>query len=266
MFLSHITWYFPKLNTAIDHGFQQDEGGLLSQLDFYSVLILIGIVVLLLAIIGPSIRRIAVVEFIEPPKEGMAQKSRGIFGLREQIILGSLGLSLLGFGVTMEIKSSIPKVLPTCKDAPSISIMKIANTCGCNVSDFDEIKVNTNVFLIVGEWFNENWSLFDKDRLWALLIDENTDKVLDAKAVGMNPPRWHTSFSLGNEIGKIYKVRLWVLNKNTSKILEEEIKNKKDFTMPEAKDNPYYQDILLERVDPDPTKPNETCSIPKRED
>jgi len=258
--------YPPASIPAIMYAFQQDGEGIWSQLNFASLLILIGIVILLLAIIGPSVRRIAVVEFIEPPKDGATQKSKGIFGLREQIILGVLGLFLLGFGVTMQISSSAPKFAPTCKEAPKISVLKVANVCGCNVSDFGEIKVDSDKFNIVGEWIDQDQSLFSKDQLWALLIDENTDTVVAAKAVGMNPPRWNTTLSLGNEIGTTYKIRLWVLNGKAVKTLEEEKKNKRDLTMPAEKDNPYYQDILLERVLPTPETSAEICTIPARED
>jgi hypothetical protein len=266
MFSTHLAPHIPTLNTSFNLTLQQDGGGILPQLDFAGVLILFGVFILLLAIIGPSIRRIAVVEFIEPSKDGTAQKSRGIFGLREQIILGVLGFLLLGFGAIMEVKSSATGFKPTCKDAPQISILKVANVCGCDVSDFGQIQVNTASLYIAGEWINESWSLFNKDQLWAFLIDENTNEILAAKTVGMNPPRWSVTFLLGSEIRGNYKVRLWVLNGKTVKILEENNKDKKDVIMPEGKDNPYYQDILLERVNPDPASPTENCKIPPREE
>jgi len=265
MFTLFNAWQLPVLGAAIEPALQ-DGGGFWSQLNFATILILIGIIVVIFAIIGPSIRRIAVIEFIEPPKDGSAQKPRGIFGPREQISLGALGLVLLGFGITMEVNSSINKFLPTCPDAPSISILKVANVCGCDVSDFGEIQVTTNKVPIIGEWIDENRSLFNKDQLWALLIDESTDTVLSAEAVGMNPPRWNVTFSLGNEIGKTYSIRLWVLNRNAVRTLKEEIQSKKAITMPEAGDNPYFQEFSLERVAPNPENPTPNCKIPPRED
>ena len=250
MFSTPIASHIPILNTAFDSSaFQQDGGGFWSLLDFASVLILFGVVVVLLGIIGPSIRRIAVIEFIEPPKDGTAQKSSGIFGRREQIALVLLGIVLSVAGFVM--KTDSVKVEPACpvtdSKGPSIRIRVIGKACGCSSLDFPQIQVDSPTFPVNGEWFNSQ----PNTELWAFLLDSN-DTVLKAKQVNFTVPDktvWNTSFILNPQedgVQKRYIVSVMVLNETIANSLRADKDAKRPINMPNSL---LEQDVVIERVE-----------------
>ena len=176
MIILAVDWLFASLKPSIPL-IAQEDGGFLSQFDLPTMLILIGIVVLLFAVIGRRIRRIAVIEFFEPDKEEKPEKAHGILGMWEQITLGLLGLFLLGFGLAWKFYPPISvgeNQEPGCYYSGKETVIRIqrfdkTEICKCQVEFYPDIQIDRPHIQIAGFWFNRP----KESQLWALLIDES---------------------------------------------------------------------------------------------
>lgn len=220
------------------------------------VLIFVGIILMVFAIVGHRIRRIAVVEFFEPTKKDQPEKQAGRGARWEQIALGGLGAILLIIGliwwsnppgVTEQVKDTCPQ---PSGNAASIRVRRVAKACGCSAADFGPVEVDSPIFPLTGEWFGRQ----PNTSLWALLFDES-DVVLRAVPVGLtvpDQPVWNARLTIRPEedgIGRNFSVSVLVLDQAAADALQTDSADGLPITMPAIGVDQPHEDVVIQRVE-----------------